>query len=174
MAYAIIEVGGKQYRVEKGDSLLVDRLDAEEGAKVSPRALLYRSDEIVFEGPALEKVKVDAVVAEHVRGEKVRVFKYRPKKRYRRRAGHRSALTRLEIREIKTSSARKRADGSEAGSASGSKSVAAKKEEQPEQKPKAKPKAEVKPRAKPAEKAKPAARRSAARKPKTKQEGKES
>jgi large subunit ribosomal protein L21 len=101
MAYAIIEMGGKQYRVEKGDSVLVDRVPEQEGAKVSPRALLYRSDETVFDGADLAKVKVEAVVAEHLKGEKIRVFKYRPKKRYRKRAGHRSLLTRLEIREIK-------------------------------------------------------------------------
>jgi large subunit ribosomal protein L21 len=109
MAYAIIEIGGKQYRVEKGDSLLVDRLDAKEGAKVAPRALLYRSDDTVFDGSDLDKVKVDAVVVEHLRGPKIRVFKYRPKKRYRRQAGHRSALSRLEIQEIKGPTAQRQA-----------------------------------------------------------------
>src|SRR5690349_23798822 len=101
MAYAIIEMGGKQYRVEKGDSVVVDRVPEKEGAKVSPRALLYRSDETVMDADALSKVKVEAVVAEHLKGEKIRVFKYRPKKRYRKRAGHRSLLTRLEIKDIK-------------------------------------------------------------------------
>jgi large subunit ribosomal protein L21 len=100
--YAIIEIGGKQYRVEKGDSVLVDRLDAGEGDKVSPRAVLFRSGrQTLIDGSDLEKVKVEAVVAEHVKGEKVRIFKYRPKKRYRRRAGHRSHLTRIEIQAIK-------------------------------------------------------------------------
>jgi large subunit ribosomal protein L21 len=101
MAYAIIEMGGKQYRVEKGDSVVVDRLPEKEGAKVNPRPLLYRSDETVMDADALSKVKVEAVVAEHLKGEKIRVFKYRPKKRYRKRAGHRSLLTRLEIKDIK-------------------------------------------------------------------------
>jgi large subunit ribosomal protein L21 len=110
MNYAIIELGGKQYRVEKGDSVVVDRLDAREGAKVTPKALLLRAgNKTVFEGAELEKVRVEAVVAEHLRGEKVRIFKYRPKKRYRRRAGHRSALTRLEIRDIKGPVAEKKA-----------------------------------------------------------------
>jgi large subunit ribosomal protein L21 len=116
MAYAIIEMGGKQYRVEKGDSVVVDRVPEKEGAKVSPRALLYRSDETVFDGADLAKVKVDAVVAEHLKGDKIRVFKYRPKKRYRKRAGHRSLLTRLEIKDIKGPTARKRAAGSTEGS----------------------------------------------------------
>jgi large subunit ribosomal protein L21 len=108
MAYAIIEMGGKQYRVEKGDSVIVDRIAADEGAKVSPRALLYAGDgakNAVIEGAELDKVKVEAVVAEHLKGEKIRVFKYRPKKRYRKTQGHRSHLSRLEIREIKGPSA---------------------------------------------------------------------
>jgi large subunit ribosomal protein L21 len=110
MAYAIIEMGGKQYRVQKGDSLLVDRVKADEGAKLSPRALMYGGDgdkHTVFEGADLGKVKIEAVVAEHVKGEKIRVFKYRPKKRYRKTQGHRSLLSRIEIREIKGPSARK-------------------------------------------------------------------
>ena len=85
----------------------------DEGAKLSPRALLYSGDgdQTVFEGADLDKVKVDAVVAEHLKGEKIRVFKYRPKKRYRKTQGHRSLLSRLEIRDIKGPAARKRAAG---------------------------------------------------------------
>jgi large subunit ribosomal protein L21 len=109
MDYAIIEMGGKQYRVEKGSSVLVDRVDAEEGSKLTPKAILYRSAKTaVLDGPELDKVKVEAVVAEHLKGPKLRVFKYRPKKRYRRRAGHRSLLTRLEISEIRGPAARSR------------------------------------------------------------------
>jgi large subunit ribosomal protein L21 len=108
MAYAIIEVGGKQYRVEKGDALVVDRLELEEGAKVEPRALLYHDDDkAIFEGADLGKVRVEAIVKEHLRGDKIRVFKYRPKKRYRKRQGHRAALTRLEIRELKLAGRRR-------------------------------------------------------------------
>jgi large subunit ribosomal protein L21 len=100
--YAIIELGGKQYRVEKGGSILVDRLSADEGAKVNPRAVMFRSGkQTVVDGSELEKVKVEAVVAEHLKGEKLRVFNYRAKKRYRRRLGHRSHLTRLQISDIK-------------------------------------------------------------------------
>jgi large subunit ribosomal protein L21 len=116
MTYAIIEFGGKQYRVEKGDSVLVDRVREKEGAKLSPRALLYSGDgkeQAVFDGAALAKIKVEAVVAEHVKGEKIRVFKYRPKKRYRKTHGHRSLLSRIEIREIHGPSAGKPAAGSE-------------------------------------------------------------
>ena len=99
--YAIVESGGKQYRAEKGASLLVEHLSADEGAKVSLRAVMYRGNgEVVLDGGALEKVKVEAVVAEHLRGPKVRVFKYKAKKGYRRRAGHRQELTRLEVTEV--------------------------------------------------------------------------
>ncbi len=107
--YAVVESGGKQYRVAKGDTLLVDRLSAEEGEKVSLRPVLFRGDEIVADAAGLEKVKVEAKVAEHLRGTKIKVFKYKAKKGYRRRAGHRSELTRLEVTEIKAGAAKKAA-----------------------------------------------------------------
>ncbi len=100
--YAIIESGGKQYRAEKGSTLLVDRLRADEGDKVNLRAVMFRNDgDTVLEADKLEKVRVEAVVAGHERGPKIRVFKYRAKKGYRKRAGHRSELTRLEVSEVK-------------------------------------------------------------------------
>ncbi len=99
--YAVIESGGKQYKVEKGTSLLVDRLSAKEGDKVALRAVMFRDKEVVAEPKELEKVKVEATVAEHLRGPKIKVFKYKPKKGYRRRAGHRSELTKLEVTELK-------------------------------------------------------------------------
>jgi large subunit ribosomal protein L21 len=105
LGYAVIETGGKQYRVEKGSTLLVDRLSAKEGDKVDLRAVAYRDKQMVV-GKDLEKVKVEAKVAGHERGPKIRVFKYRPKKGYRRRAGHRSELTRLEITDLKMLSRR--------------------------------------------------------------------
>ncbi|GIK77155.1 MAG: 50S ribosomal protein L21 [Thermoleophilia bacterium] len=100
--YAIVETGGKQYRVEKGQSLLVDRIAEDEGAKVPLRAVMFRSDaDVVIAPKELEKVKVEAKVAGHERGEKIRVFKYKAKKGYRKRHGHRSELTRLEVTEVK-------------------------------------------------------------------------
>jgi large subunit ribosomal protein L21 len=111
--YAVIESGGKQYRVEKGSSLLVDRLSAKEGDKVVLRAVMFRDKEVIAAPGELEKVKVEATVAEHLRGPKIKVFKYKPKKGYRRRAGHRSELTRLEVTELKLG-ARKAAAKSEA------------------------------------------------------------
>ena len=99
--YAIIESGGKQYRAEKGTTLVVDRLAADEGSKVNLRAVMFRDDDVVLDADKLEKVKVEATVTGHERGEKIRVFKYRAKKGYRKRAGHRSELTRLEVTEVK-------------------------------------------------------------------------
>ncbi len=99
--YAVIESGGKQYRVERGTSLLVDRLSAKEGDKVALRPVMFRDKEVVAGGKELEKVKVEATVTEHLRGKKIKVFKYKPKKGYRRRAGHRSELTKLEVTEVK-------------------------------------------------------------------------
>ena len=99
--YAVIESGGKQYKVEKGSSLLVDRLSAKEGDKVALRPVMFRDKEVVAGAKELEKVKVEATVTEHLRGEKIKVFKYKPKKGYRRRAGHRSELTKLEVTEVK-------------------------------------------------------------------------
>ena len=99
--YAVVESGGKQYKVEEGTSLLVDRLDAKEGDKVSLRPVMFRDNEVIAAPKELEKVKVEATVAEHLRGPKIKVFKYKAKKGYRRRAGHRSELTRLEVTSLK-------------------------------------------------------------------------
>jgi large subunit ribosomal protein L21 len=69
---------------------------------------MFRDKEVVAEPKELEKVKVEATVAEHLRGPKIKVFKYKPKKGYRRRAGHRSELTRLEVTELKMGGAAKK------------------------------------------------------------------
>jgi large subunit ribosomal protein L21 len=102
--YAVVETGGKQYKVEEGTSLLVDRLDAKEGDKVALRPVMFRGgggDAVVAGAKDLTKVKIEAKVTEHLRGPKIKVFKYKAKKGYRRRAGHRSELTRLEVTTLK-------------------------------------------------------------------------
>jgi large subunit ribosomal protein L21 len=106
--YAVVESGGKQYRVEQGSSLVVDRLSAEAGAKVSLRPVMLRDGEIIADEKGLAKVKIEATVAEHLRGPKIRISKYKAKKGYRRRAGYRSELTRLEVTSIKQEAARKK------------------------------------------------------------------
>src|ERR1700744_4009874 len=99
--YAVIESGGKQYKVEEGTSLFVDRLDVKEGDKVSLRPVLFRDGDVIVGAKDLAKVKVEAKVVGNVRGKKVKVFKYKAKKGYRKRAGHRSELTRLEVTSLK-------------------------------------------------------------------------
>jgi large subunit ribosomal protein L21 len=99
--YAIVKTGGKQYRVEKGQTLLVERLPAEAGATVALEPILFRSEDAVFDADGLAKVKVEGKVLEHVRGPKLRVFKFKPKRGYKRRTGHRQELTRIEVTEIK-------------------------------------------------------------------------
>jgi large subunit ribosomal protein L21 len=98
--YAIVKTGGKQYRVEQGQYLLVERLPEPEGATVSLEPLLYRSEDAVFDAKALERVEVSAKILSHERGKKLRVFKFKPKRGYKRRTGHRQELTRIEVTKI--------------------------------------------------------------------------
>jgi large subunit ribosomal protein L21 len=98
--YAIVKTGGKQYRVEQGQRLTVERLAVAEGGDVSLEPILYRSDETVFDKAGLKNVKVTAKVVAHVRGEKLRVFKFKPKRGYKRRTGHRQDLTQIEVTAI--------------------------------------------------------------------------
>jgi large subunit ribosomal protein L21 len=98
--YAIIKTGGKQYRVEQGQTLLVERLPEDQGSSVALEPLLFCSDDTVFDSDGLAKVKVTGTVVEHIRGPKLRVFKHKPKRGYKKRTGHRQELTRLEITKI--------------------------------------------------------------------------
>jgi large subunit ribosomal protein L21 len=100
MPYAIVKTGGKQYRVEEGQILLVERLADDEGATVALQPLLYAADDAVFDADGLKKVSVKARIVGHERGEKLRVFKFKPKRGYKRTTGHRQELTRLEITEL--------------------------------------------------------------------------
>ena len=102
MAYAVIKTGGKQYRVEEGTTLLVERLTGDEGSTIELEPLLYADgDNSVLGGSDLGKVKVEAKVVGHERGPKLRVVKFKPKEGYKRRTGHRQELTRLEVTEVK-------------------------------------------------------------------------
>jgi large subunit ribosomal protein L21 len=100
MSYAVIKTGGKQYRVEEGQTLLVERLPDDAGATVALEPIMFRSDDVVFGADDLAKVRVDAKIVEHLRGEKLRVFKFKPKRGYRKRTGHRQNLTRIEVTDI--------------------------------------------------------------------------
>jgi large subunit ribosomal protein L21 len=107
--YAIVKTGGKQYRVERGQYLLVERLPAKEGASVTLEPILYRSEETILDTDGLKKVKVTAKIVAHERGEKLRVFKFKPKRGYKRRNGHRQELTRIEVTEISLAGSRTKA-----------------------------------------------------------------
>jgi large subunit ribosomal protein L21 len=98
--YAIVKTGGKQYRVQEGQHLLVERLKAEDGESVSLTPLLYVNGETVVDGESIAKVSVAAKVVGHERGPKLRVVKFKPKRGYKRRNGHRQDLTRIQIESI--------------------------------------------------------------------------
>jgi large subunit ribosomal protein L21 len=100
MTYAIIRVGGKQYRVSEGERLLVDRLGVDEGSTFTPDVLLVGGDGEPKLGSDAAKQKVTARVAGHVLGDKVIVGKHRQRTGYRRRKGHRSRLSQIEIESI--------------------------------------------------------------------------
>ena len=103
--YAVIMTGGKQYRVEEGDSLRVERLDAEEGAEIEiDRVLLVGDGQHVTVGrPFVEHGKVAATVKGHGRSKKVKVVKFKRRKNYLRQHGHRQHFTELEIKSIQAS-----------------------------------------------------------------------
>ena len=96
-SYAIISLGGKQYRVREGERLLVDRLRADEGATVEPRVLLVGGNGAPDLAPS---TTVTARVVGHELGEKIRIGKYRRRTGYKKHTGHRSKLTRIEIESI--------------------------------------------------------------------------
>jgi large subunit ribosomal protein L21 len=117
MSYAIISLGGKQYRVREGERLLVDRLPHDEGKTFNPQLLLVGGDGAPDLSP--KSVNVTARVVSHVLGEKIRIGKYKPKSGYRKHTGYRSRLSQIEIESI------------------GAKKAAKPKAEQAEEKPKA-------------------------------------
>ena len=99
--YAVVEVNGKQYRAEKGAVLRVDRFDAVKDAVVAlDKVLLVSGDSVKVGSPYVTGASVTARVQDEVKGDKVVVFKYKPKKDYRRTQGHRQRYTLLKVEEI--------------------------------------------------------------------------
>jgi large subunit ribosomal protein L21 len=108
--YAVIRTGGKQYRVAEGETLLVERLTGDEGATVELEPLLVGGgDKAVFDADGLGKAKVTATIVGHEKGPKIRIFKFKPKRGYKRRQGHRQQLTRIRVDSIGSSGGRSRA-----------------------------------------------------------------
>ena len=99
--HAIIETGGKQYKVTEGDVLFIEKLPVEEGdSLVFDKVLAILGDEAKFGAPLIEGAKVDASVMKNGKGKKIRIFKMKPKKGYRRRQGHRQPYTKVQIGKI--------------------------------------------------------------------------
>lgn len=97
---AVIETGGKQYLVEEGSVIFVEKLDAEEGKKVTFDKLLMVNNEVGM--PYVADAKVEGEVVKHGKEKKIIVYHYRQKKKFRKRQGHRQPYTKVEIKSIKT------------------------------------------------------------------------
>ena len=99
---AIIVTGGKQYKVAEGDTLFIEKLEAEAGQAITFDQVLAIVDgeNSKFGTPVVEGAKVDATVVKNGKGKKVRIFKYNPKKGYRKRQGHRQPYTKVQIGAI--------------------------------------------------------------------------
>jgi large subunit ribosomal protein L21 len=100
--YAVIQTGGKQYRVQVGDSIYVEKLEAPDGASVAFDAVLFSGEEgeARVGAPVLPDVKVEGKVLRQVKGRKITIFKFKAKKNYRRKQGHRQPYTQVEITAI--------------------------------------------------------------------------
>ena len=99
--HAIIETGGKQYKVAEGDVLFIEKLPQEAGDAIKfDKVLAILGDAPTFGAPVVEGASVDASVVKNGKGKKVRIFKYNPKKGYRKRQGHRQPYTKVEIGKI--------------------------------------------------------------------------
>jgi large subunit ribosomal protein L21 len=100
--YAVFRISERQYRAEVGDHFLVDKMSADEGQQVTLDQVLLVSDgeDVRVGTPLVEGAHVKATVLAHEKGPKIQIFKYRPRKRYRKRMGHRQTYTRLRVDEI--------------------------------------------------------------------------
>ena len=131
--YAIVEISGRQFKVEKKQKLFVNRLDAQEGKKVSFENVLMVNDGAKFSvgTPNVSGAQVDAKVLKHLKSDKVIVFKKKRRKGYKVRNGHRQAITEIEISDILTGMTKKSpVKKKEAPKKAETKKVSAKKEKQ--------------------------------------------
>jgi len=129
--YAVVETGGKQYRVAIGDRLMVEKLDAEEGASIELDQVLMVSNEGKVEvgSPMVSGTSVGATVLKQGRGDKVKVYKFKRRKKYRKTQGHRQSFTQLEITSI--GDAKANGDAKAEAKKAAPKKAAAKKEDSP-------------------------------------------
>ncbi len=180
--YAIVEIAGQQYKVEKDQQIFVHRLEGEEGSKVSFDNVLLTADgdKIEVGAPAIKDISVLGKILEHLKGDKVIVFKKKRRKGYKKRNGHRQYLTKIEITGFgkggAAKAAPKKAEATKVEEAPKAKAAAAPKAKATEAKaPKAAPKKAAAPKAeakKATAKAKPAAKKAAPKKAADKKEDK--
>ena len=114
--HAIIETGGKQYKVTEGDTLFIEKLEAEAGQAITFDKVLaiLDGDKATFGAPVVEGASVAATVVKNGKGKKVRIFKYNPKKGYRNRQGHRQPYTKVKIEKIHKTARKAAADAAPA------------------------------------------------------------
>ena len=98
--YAIIATGGKQYKVSEGDTIYIEKLDTEVGEVVTFPVLMLCGETVEVGNPVIEGACVTGKILQHGRGQKIRILKYKSKKNYRRKAGHRQPFTKVEITGI--------------------------------------------------------------------------
>jgi large subunit ribosomal protein L21 len=100
--YAVIETGGKQYRVQEGDTVFIEKINTEEGSKVdfTKVLLVAKEEDLVVGKPYVEGAKVEATILEQGKAKKVIVFKYKSKKNFRKKQGHRQPYTKVKIEKI--------------------------------------------------------------------------
>lgn len=114
--YAVIESCGKQYKVAEGDVVFFEKLDVEEGKKVTFKEVVLVSDDNKVEvgAPYVKGAKVEGKVVEHGKGKKIVVYKYKAKKNYRRTQGHRQPYTKVEITKVAVAAPKAKAETAEA------------------------------------------------------------
>jgi large subunit ribosomal protein L21 len=110
--YAVVRVGGQQYKVSEGDVIVVDRVAADEGKTVTLEPLAVRTADGSFDAAAAKHARVKATVSEHLLGAKVRVFTYKPKSTFKKAKGHRSRLSKLVIESITLKDQKEKKGGS--------------------------------------------------------------
>ena len=110
--YAVVRVGGQQFKVSAGDVIVVDRVDAEEGKSISIAPLAVRTADGSFDADVAKNATVKAKITEHLLGKKIKIFTYKPKSTFKKTKGHRSRLTKLAIESITLKKQKESSDGS--------------------------------------------------------------
>jgi len=100
--FAIIKTGGKQYKVAEGDKIKIEKIKNKKGSKIIIKEILLISDndKLKIGKPYIKDAKVDTKIIDHGKREKIKIIKFKPKKRYKRHAGHRQNYTEIEIKEV--------------------------------------------------------------------------